>query len=177
LLAHLSWKLKWAILIVRLSVRLSVNFYIFNFFSRTTGPILTRLGTNHPWGEGILNSSNERDRPSPRGDNHKRVKIHWKFLKIFFSTTSRPIAIKLGRNHPWVKWILICSNKEPSPFQRGDNHKNGVGSFKNLLQNHWARIDHIYMQTFWYNVESELFTSWSPRVGRDHNRENHIYLC
>jgi hypothetical protein len=40
---------------VRLSVRLSVNFYIFDFFSRTTGPILTRLGTNHPWGEGILN--------------------------------------------------------------------------------------------------------------------------
>jgi hypothetical protein len=23
------------------------------FFSRTTGPILTRLGTNHPWGKGI----------------------------------------------------------------------------------------------------------------------------
>jgi hypothetical protein len=35
---------------VRPSVRLSVNFYIFDFFSRTTGPILTRLGTNHPWG-------------------------------------------------------------------------------------------------------------------------------
>jgi hypothetical protein len=30
------------------SVRLSVNFYIFDFFSRTTGPILTKLGTNHP---------------------------------------------------------------------------------------------------------------------------------
>ena len=37
------------------SVRLSVNFYIFDFFSRTAGPILTKLGTNHPWGEGILN--------------------------------------------------------------------------------------------------------------------------
>jgi hypothetical protein len=23
------------------------------FFSRTTGPILTRLGTNHPWGRGF----------------------------------------------------------------------------------------------------------------------------
>jgi hypothetical protein len=48
--------------VVRLSVRLSVclsvrllsvNFYIFDFFSRTTGQILTKLGTNHPWGEGI----------------------------------------------------------------------------------------------------------------------------
>jgi hypothetical protein len=39
--------------VIRLFVRLSVNFYIFGFFSRTTGPILTKLGTNHPWGEGI----------------------------------------------------------------------------------------------------------------------------
>jgi hypothetical protein len=31
-----------------LSVRLSVNFFIFDFFSRTTGLILTRLGINHP---------------------------------------------------------------------------------------------------------------------------------
>ena len=41
--------------VVRPSVRLSVNFYIFDFFSRTAGPILTKLGTNHPWGKGILN--------------------------------------------------------------------------------------------------------------------------
>jgi hypothetical protein len=39
--------------VVRPSVRLSVNFYIFDFFSRTTGPILTRLRTNHPWGRGF----------------------------------------------------------------------------------------------------------------------------
>jgi hypothetical protein len=25
----------------------------FKIFSRTTGPILTRLGTNHPWGRGF----------------------------------------------------------------------------------------------------------------------------
>jgi hypothetical protein len=46
------------------------------FFSRTTGPILTRLGTNHPWVEGIQDCSNEGDNPSPRGDNSERVKIH-----------------------------------------------------------------------------------------------------
>jgi hypothetical protein len=39
-------------------------------------PILTRLGTNHPWGEGIQVCSNEGECPSPRGDNSKRVKIH-----------------------------------------------------------------------------------------------------
>jgi hypothetical protein len=42
--------------VVRLSVRLvclSVNFYIFDLFSRTTGTILSKLGTNHPWGRGL----------------------------------------------------------------------------------------------------------------------------
>jgi hypothetical protein len=43
-------------------------------FSRTTGPILTRLGTNHLWGEGIQVCSNEGDHPSLRGDNSERVK-------------------------------------------------------------------------------------------------------
>jgi hypothetical protein len=61
---------------VRLSVCLSVNFYIFDFFSRTTGPILTKVGTNHPWGEGIQVCSNEGDCPSSRGDNSKTIKIH-----------------------------------------------------------------------------------------------------
>jgi hypothetical protein len=68
------------LLSVRPSVCLSVNFYIFDF-SRSTGPILTRLGTNDPWAEGILNCSNEGDCPSPRGDNSKRVKIFWNFKK------------------------------------------------------------------------------------------------
>jgi hypothetical protein len=44
--------------------------------SRTTGPILTRLGINHSWPKGIKVYSNEGDCPSPRGDNCKRVKIH-----------------------------------------------------------------------------------------------------
>jgi hypothetical protein len=46
------------------------------FFSRTVGPILTRLGTNHPWVKGIHISSNEGDHPYPRRDNSERVKIH-----------------------------------------------------------------------------------------------------
>jgi hypothetical protein len=45
------------------------------FFSRTTRPILTRLGTNH-WGERIQVYSNKGDSPSPRGDNSEKVKIH-----------------------------------------------------------------------------------------------------
>jgi hypothetical protein len=42
--------------------------------------------------------------------------------------------------------ILNCSNQGPGPLQRGDNYKNGVGSFENLLKNHRARRAHIYMK-------------------------------
>jgi hypothetical protein len=45
------------------------------FFSRTTGSILTRLGTNHPRMKRIQVSLKERDSLSPRGDNSERVKI------------------------------------------------------------------------------------------------------
>jgi hypothetical protein len=53
--------------------------------------------------------------------------------KIFFSRTSRPISIKRGINHPWVKGILNCSNKGLGPLQREGNLKNakiGLGHLK-----------------------------------------------
>ena len=59
--------------------------------------------------------------------------MHWKFLKLLFSITSRPNSIKLGKNYPWVKGIQVCSNKGSGPLQRGDNHKNvkmGLGHLK-----------------------------------------------
>jgi hypothetical protein len=48
---------------------------------------------------------------------------------------------KANFNQTWHKSSLgkgnlNCLNKGPDPLQRGDNRKNGVGSFKNLLQNH-----------------------------------------
>jgi hypothetical protein len=74
------------------------------------------------------------DREGPqKGKSYLHVFI---LKNIFSSRTSRPISIKLGIDHPWVKGILTCSNKGPGPLQREDNYKNGVGSFKNLLQNH-----------------------------------------
>jgi hypothetical protein len=52
---------------------------------------------------------------------------------MFFFRTIRPKSIKLGTNYLWVKEIQVCSNKGPSPLQRGDNHKNvkiGWGNLK-----------------------------------------------
>ena len=138
-------------LFVCLSVRLSVNFYIFDFFFRTTGPILTKLGTNHPWGGGVSSLFKERDYPSPRGDNSKRVKMHWKFLKIFFSRTSWPNSIKLVTNYSWVKGIQVCSNKWPGPLQRGDNHKN--------VKMGWGHLKIFFSRITW---------PISTRLGIDH---------
>jgi hypothetical protein len=56
-----------------------LDFYIFDFFSRTAGPILTKAGKNHPLVKGTQNCTIEGQPPSPRGDNRKRVK---KLLKI-----------------------------------------------------------------------------------------------
>jgi hypothetical protein len=89
------------------------------FFSRTTGLLLTRLGTNHPWRERIQVFLREGDSPSPRGDNSKRVKIHKKKFKIFFSRTSRPKSVKLGTNYPLVRRIQVSSNKGLGPLQSG----------------------------------------------------------
>jgi hypothetical protein len=69
------------------------------FFSRSTGPISTRLSTNHPWGEGIQVCTNEGRRPSLRGII-ARVKIYKKYLKILSRTTG-PISTTFGTNQPW----------------------------------------------------------------------------
>jgi hypothetical protein len=60
---------------------------------------------------------------------------------MFFFRTSRPKSIKLGTNYTLVKGIQACSNKEPGPLQRGDNHKNvRIGwPLENLLMNYEAR--------------------------------------
>ena len=50
--------------------------YLEIFFSRTTGPISTKLGTKHPCVKGIQVCSNEGARSFPRGDNYEFVKIH-----------------------------------------------------------------------------------------------------
>ena len=52
------------------SAHLSVNFHILIFFSRTTGPILTKLSLKHPGIKGIQMCSNEGPHLFPRGDDN-----------------------------------------------------------------------------------------------------------
>ena len=82
----LARKLKWAFLIVCLSVSLSLCNFI--FYSSTTGPISTQLSTNHLWAKGIQVYSNEGPRYFQRGNNLDiLVRINWQLLKILFSRT------------------------------------------------------------------------------------------
>jgi hypothetical protein len=134
------------------------------FFTRTTGPIITRLDTNHPWGKGIKVSSNEWESSSPRGDNSKKSKNTLKLnkKKIFFSRTSRPNSMKLITNYQWVKGIQICSNKGPGPFQRGD-------IYKNVKMGTWGHLK-IFSRTTW-PILTRLGTKY-PWVKGIHDSSN-----
>ena len=131
------------------------------FFSRTTEPISTKLGTKHPWVKGIQVCSNEGPRPFPRGDNYEIVKIHWWNFKIFLSRTTEPFSTKLVTKHPWVKGIQVCSNEWPRPFPRSDNCEKAKihwQTFKNLLlQNHWANFNQTLHKASLDEGDSNLF--------------------
>mgnify|MGYP003685767591 CR=1 FL=1 len=127
------------------------------FFSRTTGPISTKLSTKHPWMMGIQVCSNVRLYPFPRGDHYKLTKIHWGKLKVFFSRTTGPISTKLGTMQSLVNGIQICLNEEPRPFPRGDNYKiakiywqkifsrtTGLISFKLSTKHPWMMGIQVY---------------------------------
>ena len=72
-----------------------------NIFSRTTGLILARIGTNHPRIKRIHVFLKEGGTPSPRGDNSKIVKIH----KIVFKNSSFPEPA--GQNQSNLVQIIV----------------------------------------------------------------------
>ena len=126
--------------------------HIFIFF-RTTGPISTKLGTEHSLVMGIHFFFTYVLGPCtfPRGDNDKIANIHWKNLKIFFSNSTGPISTKLGTKHSWVKRIQVSSNEGSCPsFSKGDYSEIAKNMLANckifLLQNHWA----IFNPTYWH---------------------------
>ena len=98
--------------------------YLKFFFSRTTWPISTKIGTKHPWMEGIQVCSNGRPRPSLRRDNNEIIKLYWKYLKILFSISTVAISTKHSTKHPWMEGIRVYSNERPYLSSRGDNSKN-----------------------------------------------------
>ena len=64
------------------SKRVRMHWKSLKIFSRTSGPISIKLGTNHSWVKEILNCSNKGPGPLQRGDNYKNTKLGWGHLKI-----------------------------------------------------------------------------------------------
>ena len=81
------------------------------FFSRSTEPISTKLGTKHYWVKGIQVCSNEGPCLFQRGDNSEIAKIQWRnWKKILYFRNTEPILSKLGTKHPW-KFFLSSLNQ------------------------------------------------------------------
>jgi hypothetical protein len=116
--------------------------YLKTFFSRTTGPILIKLGTKSSLG----------------GGNSEKVKIQRTFLEIFFSRTRGPISTKLSTNYPWVKGIQVSSNKGPDPLQRGVNHKNVKKKKKKIA---WCHLKIFFPHNHWVNFNQ----TWHISLG------------
>ena len=81
------------------------------FFSRTSGPISPKLGSEHLWVKGIQVYSNEGSRPSQRGDNCEIVKIHSKLLKIFFPEPLIQLQPNLAQSILWWRGFKFIQMK------------------------------------------------------------------
>ncbi|MEW8545327.1 MAG: hypothetical protein AB2693_17535 [Candidatus Thiodiazotropha sp.] len=79
-------------------------------FSETTGPIVTKLQTEHPGDGGMKLSLGlghmTKIAATPLYNKNR--------LKIFFFTTKRPMALELGTKHRWTEPYQVCSNKDPT---------------------------------------------------------------
>ena len=87
------------------------------FFSKTTWPISTKLGTMYPWVMRTQVCWNEGPHLFSRGDNYEIAKIHWKNWKIFFSRTAGPISnwykAPLGKGDSSLfKWRTVKNLKK-----------------------------------------------------------------
>ena len=143
-----------------------IHWRTWNIFLRTTGPILTKLGTKHHWVKGIYGVFfNEAPHPIPREDIYEIRTIHWQDLKIFsslfkwramlfprgfhyekvkihwrsfknFSRTIGLIPTKPGTIHSWMKGIQVFFKWRIKLFSKGRCLRNWENTLTKF-KNHW----------------------------------------
>jgi hypothetical protein len=88
---------------------------------------------------------------------------YWKkCLKIFFSRTSRQISIKIDTNYPCIKEFKFVQIKSRVLFKEEINHKNRVGSFKNVLSRTIWPEKLSFTQKLPDIMQIEIFENCSP---------------
>ena len=105
------------------------------FFSRTTWPISTKLGTEHCLVKGIQVCSKEGSRPFPRGDNYEIVKIHWQNLKTSSPEPLSKFQPNLAQSILGWRGFKFIQMKGFRFFKRGDNNEMMKIHCRNLKKN------------------------------------------
>ena len=105
-----------------------------NLLPQNNWPISTKLGTKHSLVVGIQVCSNEGRHHFPRGNNYKKVKIHW---QLNYSISTRLISTTLGTKHLWVVGIQVWSNEGPDLLARGTERYIGAKSSSELF---WSKF-------------------------------------
>ena len=79
-----------------------INFSLFIFFSKTSGPISTKLRKKHSWVNGIYVCRNEGSSQCPRRDNNEMAKIR----QPNFKKNLLHKNYKINFNQTWHKAFL-----------------------------------------------------------------------
>ena len=82
------------------------------------------------------------------------------FLKFFFSRTTGPISIKLGRKHPCVTGIQNYTNNDDRPFPRGDNSE-------------MYKYNDIFLKIFFSRTTGPI----SFKLGTSHPQVTEFQIC
>ena len=93
------------------------TFPIFDF-SKTSGPIWSKLYTKPPWLWWIQVYVNDAPGLSLTGDNRKTVKFHWRCLKSFFSRTTGANLAKSGIKYFYIKGIQVIEIWRVTPLSK-----------------------------------------------------------
>ena len=137
LLAHLHSKLFWSQVVCSF-----VNFLHFHLLLQNSWANF-KLGTKHPWINGIQVYSNERPRRSTKGDNYEIVEIHWRNF-----VSSPPDSQGVNFNQTWHKVSSGEGDSSLFAFSQGEiiakERKYTWTQFRNLLQNHWSHFNQTW---------------------------------